>query len=60
MLFVLVMDTLNAAITKADECGLFAPLGQRAIKSRVSFYADDMVMFLSPVELDLVAAKAIL
>lgn len=60
MLFVLVMEALNAIVKKAELDGIFMPLGQQAIRSRVSLYADDMVMFVSPVEQDLVATKAIL
>jgi hypothetical protein len=60
MLFVLVMECFNAMIKVADSRGLFCPLRPRSIKQRVSLYADDVVVFLSPVVLDLVMIRAIL
>jgi hypothetical protein len=47
-------------IKLADSRGLFSPLRPRSIKQRVSLYADDVVVFLSPVVLDLVMIRAIL
>jgi hypothetical protein len=60
MLFVLVMECFNAMIKVADSRGLFCPLRPRSIKQRVSLYADDVVVFLSPVVLDLVMIREIL
>jgi hypothetical protein len=60
MLFVLVMECFSALITTAEACGSFLPLGMSAIKHRISFYADDVVDFVSPVETDLLLIKAIL
>jgi hypothetical protein len=48
LLSVLVMEVLGALIRKADEWGLFQPLGLRSIPFRASFYADDLVLFISP------------
>jgi hypothetical protein len=53
MLFLLVMDVLNALLRKADEWNLFHRLGVQAINYRASLYADDMVLFLSPVIADM-------
>uniref|UniRef100_A0A0A8ZNR2 Uncharacterized protein n=1 Tax=Arundo donax TaxID=35708 RepID=A0A0A8ZNR2_ARUDO len=36
-------------IATDDECSLFRPLGHHSIPYRASFYADDMVVFLSPI-----------
>jgi hypothetical protein len=47
-------------INLVDSRGLLSPLRPRSIKQRVSLYADDVVVFLSPVVLDLVMIKAIL
>jgi hypothetical protein len=47
MLFVLVMEVLNALIHEADWRAIFSPLPER-IKHRASVYADDLVIFLSP------------
>jgi hypothetical protein len=60
MLFVLVMECFSAMIKVADSKGLFCPLRPHSIKQRVSLYADDVVVFLSPVMLDLVMIRAIL
>lgn len=40
MLFIQVMEALNALIHRAEDFRLFTPLGSGAIKSRVSLYAD--------------------
>ena len=48
MLFGLVMEALNALISKADKLRLFDDLGVAGIKNRASLYADDLVVFLSP------------
>jgi hypothetical protein len=60
MLFVLVMECFSALVTTAKAHGLFLPLGMSAIKHRISLYADDVVIFASPVETDLILIKAIL
>ncbi|WVZ65335.1 hypothetical protein U9M48_014716 [Paspalum notatum var. saurae] len=60
MLFVLVMDVLNALIKLAEETGLLSPLGQQAIRSRASLYADDLVIFVRPARQDLLALRSIL
>jgi hypothetical protein len=60
MLFVLVMECFSAMIMLANSRGLFSPLRPRSIKQRVSLSADDVVIFLSPVVLDLVMIRAIL
>jgi hypothetical protein len=52
MLFLLV-EVLNALFQKADEWNLFHRLGVKAINHRESLYADNMVLFLSPVITDL-------
>ena len=60
MLFVLVMEVLNALIREVEVRCLFRKLNQQAIRSRASFYADDLVIFLSPWEQDFNLIKAIL
>jgi hypothetical protein len=42
------MEVLGVLIRKADEWGLFEPLGARVIPLRASFYVDDLVLFISP------------
>jgi hypothetical protein len=50
MLFILAMDVLGFLITKAENGGLLRPIAPRTLKHRVSFYADDVVLFLHPIE----------
>jgi hypothetical protein len=59
LLFVLVMDTLNAALRCADTEGLFVSLQHSRVQERAYFYADDMVMFLTPSPQDLILASTI-
>jgi hypothetical protein len=49
MLFILVMDVLNAMLRKASDSSGFLPLNDCAIRHRASLYTDDLVLFLSPV-----------
>jgi hypothetical protein len=60
MLFILVMEVLNSLIHKADGWSLLQPLGVRPISHHESFYADDLVMFISPSTQDLHVAHNIL
>jgi hypothetical protein len=60
MLFVLAMECFSALVTTAEARGLFLPLGISAIKHCISLYADDVVIFVSPVETYLILIKAIL
>jgi hypothetical protein len=47
MLFLLVMEALNALIHIADGWSLLQPLGTH-LPHHTYFYADDLVMFISP------------
>lgn len=60
MLFVLSMEVLNALIRRADSDHLLSPIGHDAISFRASFYADDMVVFVRPVQHDMRILLAIL
>ena len=60
MLFILVMDVLNALIGKADEEALLQPLATHRVKHRVSLYADDVALFIRPTPEDLSTIKEIL
>ena len=59
LLFVLVMESLNALLKLAEERGLFRALHPK-IKERAFMYADDVVIFLSPQQQDLVLTRGIL
>jgi hypothetical protein len=48
MLFILTMDVLGFLISKAKTESLLKPLASRALRYRVSFYVDDVVLFLHP------------
>jgi len=60
MLFILVMDVLNALIGKADEEALLQPLATDRVKHCVSLYADDVALFIRPSPEDLSTTKEIL
>jgi hypothetical protein len=60
MLFLLVMEALNALIRKAEEWSLFNLLGVQAISHRASFYVDDLAWFVSPDQRDLRLVQNIL
>jgi hypothetical protein len=60
MLFVLVMECFSVLVTTAEARGLFLPLGMSAIKHRILLYVDDVVIFVSPIETDLILVKVIL
>ena len=53
MLFILVVDVLNAIVQKANDMVLLQPLTRHPLQHRVSLYTDDMVMFLHPVATDI-------
>jgi hypothetical protein len=46
MLFVLVMEVVNAMISAADSPGVLQPLPSTRIRNRASLYVDDLVIFL--------------
>jgi hypothetical protein len=60
MLFVLVMECFNVLINTSEEWRLFLPLGSPTIKHHISLYADDVVVFISLVEQDLLLIKVVL
>jgi hypothetical protein len=60
MLFVLVMECFSTLITTAEARGLFLPRGTLVIKHHISLYANNMVIFLLPVEMYLLLIKVIL
>jgi hypothetical protein len=60
MLFLLVMEVLNAFIWHAERMGLLSPLPCRGVRLRTSMYADDVVMFVSPTVRVLGLVRAVL
>jgi hypothetical protein len=60
MLFILVMAVLCYLIKEAANDGLMVPLTENSVHNRISIYADDVVIFLHPVALDLVITMYIL
>jgi hypothetical protein len=50
MLFILIMDVLNSLFLKAGEMELLQPLANRRQDQRISLYADDVALFIRPVE----------
>ena len=59
LLFVLVMEVLNALLKLVDEKGLLFALHPK-VTERAFMYADDVVIFTSPVQQDLALIKTIL
>jgi len=52
LLFVIVMEVLNALFAEADRQGQLTPLPGNTIRYRASIYVDDLVVFLAPCPLD--------
>lgn len=59
MLFVLAMEVLGGLVRWAESQSFFSSLGCPAVHSRISLYADDVIMFIVPRPGDLVAIKSI-
>jgi hypothetical protein len=53
MLFFLAMDALGFLFAKAENDGLLQSLSTRMLYHRVSFYVDNVVLFLRPIEGDI-------
>jgi len=60
MLFVLAMEVFNHVLSWLDSVGMLAKLGLAGQVQRVNLYADDLVMFLAPLDQDLHALKSCL
>ena len=60
MLFILIMDVLNSLFIKAGEDGLLQPLSPRISGQQQSLYADDVALFIRPVDDELQVTKEIL
>ena len=60
LLFVVVMEVINAMIQEADCQEQLTPLYGSKIKFRASIYADDLVIFLAPEVLDFSCMRQIL
>lgn len=60
MLFILVMDVLNSLVEYATREQMLQPLAIQHARHRISFYADDAVVFLRPSMMDLRVFKTIL
>jgi hypothetical protein len=54
------MDVLGYLIKEAANDGLMVPLIESSVHNRISIYADDVVIFLHPVALDLVITMDII
>lgn len=60
LLFVLVMDTLEAIMTQARTTGLLSPLNAARFLPSTSVYADDAVIFFRPVTQEALVIQAVL
>lgn len=50
LLFVLAIGPLYRLLSTATECGMLAPLPGRGTSMRISFYADDAIIFANPIK----------
>ena len=60
LLFVLAMEPLNALFRLAISKQVFSSMGTANIPERIFLYADDVILFSSPAEQDLVVVGTIL
>ena len=60
LLFVIAMEALNALVRHAEAKGVLQTLGDNAIQERIFLYADDVILFTSPNQQNLVATQCIL
>jgi hypothetical protein len=60
MLFILVMYILGLLFIRAEESGLMQQLSGRSKLHQISMYADDVVLFLSPLAADISIIMGIL
>lgn len=60
MLSLFVMDVLHRMFKHAAMNGMLQPIGHRAITHQCSLYADDVMLFITPTEQDLLTTKTIL
>jgi hypothetical protein len=59
-LFVIAIEALNSLFQLADSWGVLISLRAPAIRYRLSLYADDLVIFVTPSEQDLYCVRAML
>jgi hypothetical protein len=55
VMFLLIMEVLNALLRKADDCQLLQSLGVRGI----ALYANDLILFVRPKARDLTALREV-
>ncbi|WVZ89830.1 hypothetical protein U9M48_036186 [Paspalum notatum var. saurae] len=60
MLFILVMDVQNSLMVKASSVNLLIPIAGGQSTHRISFYADDVILFLRPTWDDLLLVRDLL
>ena len=60
MLFVVIMEVLNHLFGWLDDQGFLTPLRIIGLPSRISLYADEVVMFVVPKAQDMLVVKAAL
>jgi hypothetical protein len=60
LLFVISMEVATLLFSRAAEHGLISPIGNCRAGQRISIYADDVVLFVKPTVLGLVAVRGIL
>jgi hypothetical protein len=53
MLFIMTMDLLQKLLDMTTQEGLLTPIGSDPIKMRTSLYADDAMLFVRPIAMDI-------
>jgi hypothetical protein len=60
LLFVIAMDVLSTMLRTAEQAGVLSDLASIGLRSRVSLYADDVVIFAKATAVDLQVVWAVL
>lgn len=60
MLFIMIMEPLQRMFDLATSRGLQAPLARSGLRHRLSMFADDVMIFIKPYELDMNTCASLL
>jgi len=60
MLFILIMEPLQKLFHLVADRAMMSPLARSDLKQRVSMFADDVMIFLKPIELEMQVCAAIM
>lgn len=60
MLFLLIMEPLQKLFERAASQGILSPLAPHGLEQRLSIFADDVMLFLKPLEMDIACCNMLL